>query len=419
MNHEPNIVRVEVPSADRAVRSGACLPSLRILMVMNFVWSRGEGGPRTSVDLAAELGRLTGSTVDKFDLNDAGVCKNARLAPYFAHFHFRRAAIRHVSRVASQYDIIQAEPGILPVSKQALGFRGLLVARSNGLPQIYARWEAAAEKKRKQAGEPRPGKVIGNALRAIARPFNTTHARIAASFLAADLVVTINQDELRFVADELGLASKVVMLPNGLTEEDFSRFENVMPDPAQRASLRRVAFVGYWSERKGSDDFPALIRSVRASTPQASFLLLGTHKPAEIVLAKVAARDRPYVRVVPRYDPADLPTLLATATVAVMPSYVEGFPLAVLETLASGLPTVGYDAAGTREMLNLFRKPTMTAAGDAPSLAKLVTGIFSLSLVDYDSLSKEAVTIARRFRWRQIACDWLDAYARAGVNSPW
>ena len=57
----------------------------------------------------------------------------------------------------------------------------------------------------------------------------------------------------------------------------------------------------------------------------------------------------------PTFEEADLPSLLADCAVALFPSYVEGFGLAVLEQLAAGLPTIAYDVPGPRQILDSQR----------------------------------------------------------------
>ena len=47
----------------------------------------------------------------------------------------------------------------------------------------------------------------------------------------------------------------------------------------------------------------------------------------------------------------DVPELLASAHLAVLPSYTEGLPNAVLEAMAHGLPIVASDVGGVRELL--------------------------------------------------------------------
>ena len=64
------------------------------------------------------------------------------------------------------------------------------------------------------------------------------------------------------------------------------------------------------------------------------------------------------------FRPEDLPTLLADCTVGAFPSYVEGFGLAVLEQLASGLPTVAYDTAGPRDLLASRLPDLLVPKGD-------------------------------------------------------
>jgi glycosyltransferase involved in cell wall biosynthesis len=99
-----------------------------------------------------------------------------------------------------------------------------------------------------------------------------------------------------------------------------------------------------------------------------------------------------------------------------LPSYIEGFGMGVLEQLAAGIPTVAYDVPGPREMLRLFATLMMTPRGDVAAASRRLIELLNSSEDQYARLSRESRQIASRFRWREIAAEMLQIYSRLGAG---
>lgn len=382
---------------------------MKILIILHTPWTRELGLSQCSVGLADEF-RALGHEVDKFDIRDA-FPRRTRLGAFFEGSLFARRAVAFVRRHGRDYDVIQAEQGNLPVSKQALGYDGVLVCRSDGLVHFYLEW--LGERRRRGVRTERRGTVQGRALRWLANRLHGGVEAVNRSLNAADAIVLLNRDELRFVSDRLGHGAKAVLLPNGLSEERFRALATEAQSPAARLREKHVVFVGHLNERKGQAEFPALVREVRRSIPEVRFSLLGTRMRADRAVRLFAAEDRECVRVLERFAPDELPRLLADATAGVLPSFLEGFPLGVLEQLAAGIPTVAWDVPGSRELLGLLPPGSLTPAGDPSALAAQVARILTLSEPEYAELAERSRAVAERFRWADIARDTLAVYESA------
>ena len=121
-----------------------------------------------------------------------------------------------------------------------------------------------------------------------------------------------------------------------------------LPDPPA------VGFVGTFDPRKGMCEFPALVDRVVRRIPGVTFRLLGTagmEPDADGVRGYFPRRLWPRLEIYPRYDPNELPHLLAGVSVGVFPSRVESFGFGVLEMLAGAVPVIAYDAPGPNVML--------------------------------------------------------------------
>jgi glycosyltransferase involved in cell wall biosynthesis len=381
--------------------------SLRILMVSNVPWRRELGAARGQVDLAEEL-RSLGHDVERFDYTDAFGDERPKRRHRLFPMRFARRARRYVRERADEFDVIEALPEDLPFAKRDLRFHGLLVARSMGLHPLYEeyiRYERATWPNRI------PGTIVGRTLHRF-----TVRRRSAIcrkSLRSADLVRVLNADEASYVSRTLGLEHKCVEIPDGLSDDVAEALARSAWPADARLRRREVAFVGSWSLRKGAADWANIITSTRALVPDATFRFLGTGRDRDYIARDLGLGNADAISVVPHFDAHELPALLASATVGTLPSYIEGCPFSILEQLAAGLPTVAYDAPGSRSILRRLATPLLVPRGDTSRFAELLAGVLTLDEKSYAGLSAECVAVASQFRCSPLAEANLEAYASA------
>jgi glycosyltransferase involved in cell wall biosynthesis len=377
-------------------------------MVLHMPWDRRLGAPRVQLELAEHF-RALGHDVDKFDLIDAYRGRSeGRVARRFRR-DFSRHACDFVRRHGSRYDVIDAQHGDLPASKAALRFSGVLVARSSGLYKFYDDFERRALDRRLDAYNMDPARRLVSTVRRLRRA-----SRCERSLRQADVINVINEDELTFVREELGLGDKAYLIPNGAPDARLAELAAVAERPEARLAEREVVFVGHWSPRKGSRDWGGIVQRVWDRAPDTRFSFLGTGKSEAEVLFDLARPASPLIRVIPEFSSDELPALLSRATVGALPSYIEGFGLGVLEQLAAGIPSVAYDVPGPRMMLTKVEGRWLVPAGDVGSIADAILRGLGLSVDEYARCSANARAVASEFRLSRIAAATLDAY-RSGA----
>lgn len=144
---------------------------------------------------------------------------------------------------------------------------------------------------------------------------------------------------------------KVHVVYNGIDLDRFSvRASRDTLFPTFKECKLVVVVGNMHSEVKGH---PWLIRAaadVVRMHPDVRFLLVGDGemRPAFERLAREAGVDREIVFLGPRQD---VPAVLSCCDIAVSSSTAEGFPNAVLEYLAAGLPTIATAVGGTQEII--------------------------------------------------------------------
>ena len=380
---------------------------LRILMILHMPWNRNLGGSRVQLELAEEFRKL-GHEVEKFDLYDAfpEAKSSSRLGELFRpSFSVRAKAF--VQANAHRFDVIDAHQGNLPYSKKELGFKGLLVARSVGLYAFYDQFIKSENLK----NPPRKLKTrIGNFLRSW--KYNRELNLYPRSLQTCDLINVPNYDELVYVRDVLGLGDKCTVFPFGLTQERHQKFKQAVESSEVRLANKQIVFIGSWGSRKGSRDWTRIITQIKVKVPSARFLFLGTGLSAEKVLQDLSLPACDWIEIIPQYNSEDLPKLLSGATVGAFPSYIEGFGFAVLEKLASGLPTVAYDVPGPREMLRILDQSLLTTVGDTIRFSDRLVNLLNSDIEGYSHLTQRCIEAADNFSWKKIAKDTLDIYSK-------
>jgi glycosyltransferase involved in cell wall biosynthesis len=205
-------------------------------------------------------------------------------------------------------------------------------------------------------------------------PMQKRVQRYACQF--ADCVL-VNADAVRdWLVDDGYDAAKIVVIRNGV---DLSRFEA----PPDRGQLRHelglppetplVAVVSRLTRFKGLEQFLDAVAILAPQFPSARFLMVGETAPMETAylttLRAHAQRLGIGNRVIFTGIRSDVPALLASVDVAVMPSLNEALSNVLLESMAAGAPLVATRVGGTPEALIDGESGLLVPPGDPAALA--------------------------------------------------
>jgi glycosyltransferase involved in cell wall biosynthesis len=173
--------------------------------------------------------------------------------------------------------------------------------------------------------------------------------------------------------------SKITNIPNGV---DLTRFD-AAPEPerlrrefglAERTPL--VAVVSRLTRLKGLEHFLEAAAAIKTRVPQARFLVVGETSPMDRAyldeLKQHAERLGVADRVIFAGLRTDVPGLLASVNVSVMPSLNEALSNVLLESMAAGAPTVATRVGGTPEALVDGITGLLVPPGDTPALTDAI-----------------------------------------------
>ena len=114
---------------------------------------------------------------------------------------------------------------------------------------------------------------------------------------------------------------------------------------------------------------------------------------------------------------ADMPTLLATSDVVVLPSYSEGIPRILIEAAAMSRPIVSTTIPGVAEIVEDGVNGSLVPPRDADALASAIEG-----LLDNPQLRSEYGEAGRRkaeleYDDRQVAQAYVEEYKKAWMKA--
>ena len=198
----------------------------------------------------------------------------------------------------------------------------------------------------------------------------------------ADLIQINNTDEQQDLLRYLGQQHPhVVLIPNGIPMEEFQ----TLPPPGTfrgqhgiGANQTMILFMSRLNIKKGLDLLlPAFAQYARRH-PDARLVLAGPddgyQAAAEAFMAENNLTDR--IKLVGMLTGETKKAALADADVFVLPSYSEGFSMAVLEAMAAGVPAVVSDRVGFGEVIRQTGAACLTDLtpdGVLASLEKVLT----------------------------------------------
>lgn len=178
--------------------------------------------------------------------------------------------------------------------------------------------------------------------------------------------VLVNADSIRVWLVEQGFrADRIVTIRNGIDPGRFAspaRGSGIRAEFGIEADAPLVVMVARLNRQKGVDDYLKAAALVCRRHPRARFMLVG-EKFRNV--HRIITQDDAYHARLRRMTTklgltrnlifagrrSDVAEILAEATLSVLPSYSEGIPNSLLESMAAGLPVVATRVGGIPELV--------------------------------------------------------------------
>lgn len=209
-------------------------------------------------------------------------------------------------------------------------------------------------------------------------------------------VLVFSSEQAQLVNCKYNVAEdKMQIMTNGVSEKFFHRPENFSQGHLAAAPLRIIC-VGRLTVQKRMDK---LIEAMGLIDFPATLEIAGDGEDQGKLQALVRARGlEGRVRLVGRKDGKDLVDFYCSGDVFAIASDKEGMPLTVLEAMASGLPIVGSNTPGVREIVS---KAGIIVEDSSPRGFAAVLSELWKHPQRLSQLSQQSQTEAQKHTWSQ------------------
>jgi len=240
--------------------------------------------------------------------------------------------------------------------------------------------------------------------------YRTTAASFYFELSASSGMTAVSSVTRKEIAEDFGIPlERIKVVHNGIDLEFVSE-ESHGDEKENPGSI--ILCVGVFRIRKGMHHLVRAASKIFNSHKDATIVFLGYHKGYERQLRKISRyfgveESITYCGNVSR---GQLMQWYRKATVVVVPSIYEGFPMVVLESLASGTPVVATRVGGIEEIVQNTKTGYLVDPNNSQSLADAI--IMVLDDPKYSRLMarRGRSLIKKKFNWNHIAKKYIKVY---------
>ncbi|MFH1704114.1 MAG: glycosyltransferase [Nitrospirota bacterium] len=173
--------------------------------------------------------------------------------------------------------------------------------------------------------------------------------------------------------------SKIEVIPNGIDVERFNPEKNTT-DIRKEFSLEEddivIGFIGRIVTAKGLEYLLDALPYLKGEFKSIKLLIVGEGSLVE-KLKERAKKNNIFDNILFTGKRRDIPEILASINIFVMPSIAEGFPNALLEAMAMGKPIVTTEVGGIPEIVKNGFNGLLVPPRDTLSLSKAIKELIS------------------------------------------
>src|SRR4030042_3795671 len=237
-----------------------------------------------------------------------------------------------------------------------------------------------------------------------------------------DKIVAVSEDVKEDIIRYDRIApSKIEVIPNGIDVERFNPEKNTT-DIRKEFSLGEndivIGFIGRIVPAKGLEYLLNALPYLNEKFKSIKLLIVGEGSLVE-ELKERAKKNNIFNNILFTGRRRDIPEILASINIFVMPSIAEGFPNALLEAMAMGKPIVATEVGGIPEIVKNGFNGLLVPPRDTVSLSKAIKELISndqlaaklgqaASNLVHDNLSIKAIAQ----KWQSLYLSILKEKAR-------
>jgi teichuronic acid biosynthesis glycosyltransferase TuaC len=262
----------------------------------------------------------------------------------------------------------------------------------------------AALKIGKALSVPVVARSMGSDINRIGDRISAMHTRTV--LRESDFLVMVSGD-LRNKAVAMGATpEKIRTIVNGCDTSVFHPGDRVEARKKLQigAAVEAVVYIGRMDVNKGLRELVEAAASLHAERPNLEVYLVGEGPDRPLIEGAIQAHNASaYIHALPGCAPSEVAVWMAAADLVTLPSYMEGCPNVVLESLACGRPVVATQVGGIPEIMN-DECGRLVPARDSSALAQALASVL-------DKPWDAAALSAHRSRgWNDVAAELLEIF---------
>jgi glycosyltransferase involved in cell wall biosynthesis len=225
----------------------------------------------------------------------------------------------------------------------------------------------------------------------------------------ANVVIALSNGWRNFLLEEVSPDLNIEVVPNTVTP----MFASVINEPKTASKDKIVLFVGGLSDKKGVFDILKAVPTVVSCFRDTRFLFAGSPENAIVwdEIKRVCVEGKlnesvEFLGVVTGQEKIDL---FQTATVFVLPSYVDNFPYVLLEAMSTGLPVITTPVGAIPEFVEDGKNGFLIEPGDYGALADRIIELLrdstlrhEMALANTTLIQKDYLPETASYRFNQI-----------------
>ncbi|HUO60776.1 MAG TPA: glycosyltransferase family 4 protein [Candidatus Acidoferrales bacterium] len=368
------------------------------ILVAHDVPSEHVGGMNRIMRFTHEPFVALGHQVDYFTAENVG--GHSFFARRFAFPHAVFEAAVSAFRAGRGYDIVnvhEAQAAWISLLKHRAG-NPYVVVTAHG--SEHRAWEFALEEARHHREAPGLKTRILNPL--------TRLWQIKLGLTRADHIFCLNEDDRSYFASRMKIA------PERLTRIfPGADLGYTVVDPLRLSRpVKRILFAGTWRKNKGIEDLVPAFTNLATRHPELWLVILGGGLSVKEIRQKFPSTVADRVETFETSGDSENLTHFDAADIFLLPSLLEGTPLALMEAMAAALPVVTTATCGMKDVIRDHDNGLLVPIRQPDSIVNAIERLIADPALRIDLACNAQRDIKARYKWTDSSQHVLAAYER-------
>ncbi|MBL4830556.1 MAG: glycosyltransferase family 4 protein [Aliivibrio sp.] len=207
--------------------------------------------------------------------------------------------------------------------------------------------------------------------------------KIKHTFNSADSIIVLSTQWKKWVSSIVSTKSKVVIIYNAIPP--------LALPPKQKDAIPVILFLGKLTKDKGVHDLIEAFSKIAPSNPPCRLVLGGDgdSQPFKQQALALGVADR--VEFIGWVSGGSKLNWLAKTSILALPSYLEGFPMGILEAMSANIPVVASNVGGIPDAISHHKEGILISPGNISELTNALD-----TLLSNDNLRNQYATAAKK-----------------------